>query len=190
MKLKLGFALTGSFCTFSEMLPVIEGLVKEFDVIPIMSFNASSLDTRFGKAEYFKSEIEKITGNKILDTIQKVEPIGPKGMLDIIIVSPCTGNSLNKIAAGISDTPVTLAVKSHLRNQKPVVIAISTNDGLSGSAKSLGELLNRKHIFFTPFRQDDFLNKPNSLVADFKENLRAIKSAEENKQIQPILLRD
>ena len=147
--LKIGFALTGSFCTFSKTIPKIKELVKEgAEVIPIMSYNAYELDTKFGKAEDFIAQIEEITGKKIIHTIQGAEPIGPKKMTDIMIIAPATGNTIAKLANGITDTPVTMAAKSHLRNENPLIIAISTNDALSGSAKNIGTLLNRRNYYF------------------------------------------
>ena len=144
--LKIGFALTGSFCTFSKTLPIIKELVKEgASVIPIMSYNAYELDTKFGKAEDFRNQIKEITGKEIIHTIQGAEPIGPKKMTDIMIIAPTTGNTIAKLTNGITDTPVTMAAKSHLRNENPLIIAVSTNDALSGSAQNIGILLNRRN---------------------------------------------
>ena len=166
---KIGIVMTGSFCTFSKVIEQIKVLVKMgADVIPIMSFNSYNLDTKFGKAEEIINEIEYITNKKILNTIQGVEPIGPKKMTDIMLVAPCSGNTLAKLANGITDTPAVMAVKSHLRNGNPVVIAVSTNDGLSGSAENIGKLLNRANYFFVPIRQDNPITKPRSLVFDDK----------------------
>lgn len=185
-KIKLGFAITGSFCTFQKAVDLMEKLVDKYDIIPIMSFNASKLDTRFGKASEFIKTIETVTGNKVITTLEGAEPIGPKGLIDIMLVAPCTGNTLTKLAKGIYDTPVALAVKSHLRNIRPVVIAVSTNDGLSASAKNLGELLNYKNYYFVPLRQDDHVAKPMSLVADFDKVSKTLDLAILGKQIQPI----
>lgn len=186
---KIGFVLTGSFCTFSKTIPKIKELVKMgSEVIPIMSYNAYNLDTKFGKAEDFINEIEEITENKIINTIQGAEPIGPKGLTDIILIEPCSGNTIAKLANSIINTPATMATKSHLRNEKPVVIAISTNDGLSGSAENIGKLLNRKHYYFVPFRQDNPITKPRSLVFDSKYTIPTLEEALENRQIQPIIL--
>ena len=186
---KIGFVLTGSFCTFSKTIPKIKELVKMgAEVIPIMSYNAYNLDTKFGKAEDFINEIEEITGKKIIHTIQEAEPIGPKKMTDIMIIAPCSGNTIAKLANGVTDTPVVMAAKSHLRNQKPLVIAISTNDALSGSAENIGKLLNRKHYYFVPFRQDNPITKPNSLVFDSKSIVETLEKALELEQIQPIIL--
>lgn len=185
---RIGCAMTGSFCTFKAVFGAWQKL-RELgaELTPIMSNNAADQDTRFYPAEEAMKIFEEICGRKILRSIPEVEPIGPKRLLDILVVAPCTGNTLAKIANGISDTPVTLSVKSHLRNGRPVLLAVSSNDGLSGNAINLGKLLNVKHIFFVPFRQDDPINKPNSLVADFTKIPESIACALENRQIQPIL---
>ena len=186
---KVGIVMTGSFCTFSKVIEQIKVLVKMgADVIPIMSFNSYNLDTKFGKAEEIINEIEYITNKKILNTIQGVEPIGPKKMTDIMLVAPCSGNTLAKLANGITDTPAVMAVKSHLRNGNSVVIAVSTNDGLSGSAENIGKLLNRANYFFVPIRQDNPITKPRSLVFDDKYIVKTLESALDREQIQPILL--
>ena len=188
-KIKVGFALTGSFCTFEKAFIQMQKLVeKGMDVIPIMSFNAYSLDTRFGKAADFAEKAEKITGRKTIATITDAEPIGPEKLTDILIVLPCTGNTLAKLACGIYDTPVTLAVKSHLRNQRPVVIGVSSNDSLSATAKNIGMLLNNKHYYFVPMRQDDPSKKPFSVVCDFTKTEESIGAALYGKQLQPILI--
>lgn len=187
--LNIGFAMTGSFCTFKKVIPQIKELKKlEANIIPIMSFNSYNLDTKFGKAEEFINEIEDITKNKIIHTIQGAEPIGPKNMTDILVVAPCSGNTIAKLANSIIDTPVTMAVKSHLRNQKPVIIGISTNDALSGSAENIGKLLNRKNYFFIPFSQDNPITKPTSLVCKFDYLIPTIKEAIKRRQVQPILI--
>ena len=186
-KIKLGFALCGSFCTLSRAIEQMEKLgTLGYDILPIMSFNAYNLDTKFGKAEDFVKKIERISGKKVLCSLTDVEPIGPKNMTDIMLVCPCTGNTLGKICAASSDTPVTLAVKSHLRVQKPVVIAFASNDALGASAVNLGRGLNTKHLYFVPLSQDDPVKKPTSLVAHFDLVEKSIKMALENKQIQPI----
>lgn len=186
---KIGFVLTGSFCTFSKTIPKMKELIeKGAEVIPIMSFNSYNLDTKFGKAQDFINEIEEITGKKIIHTIQEAEPIGPKRLTDIMVVAPCSGNTMAKLACDIIDTPATMAVKSHLRNNLPVVIAPSTNNGLSGNAKNIGILLNRKHYYFVPFRQDNPITKPRSIVFDSEYIVKTIESALEDKQIEPILL--
>ena len=187
---KVGFAMTGSYCTFSRVIEELQSLKRTgADILPIMSENVYATDTRFGTANDFIWTVEDITGKKIIKTIKEAEPIGPKGLLDLLIVAPCTGNTLAKLANGITDTSVTLAVKAHLRNQKPVLLGVSTNDGLGNAAKNIGLLLNAKSIYFIPFNQDDFENKPNSLVADFKKLVPAAEAALEFKQLQPVLLR-
>lgn len=184
----IGFAMTGSFCTFKRVLAEVENLVKaNANVVPIMSAAAYSTDTRFGSAEFFKNQLSLLTGNKIISTVAEAEPIGPKGYLDLLIVAPCTGNTLAKLANGVTDTSVTMAAKAHLRNQKPVLIAVSTNDGLGNAAKNIGMLLNYKNLFFVPFGQDDFIKKPNSLVADMTKIGESAKAALDFKQLQPIL---
>lgn len=186
---KIGFVLTGSFCTFSKTIPKMKELIeKGAEVIPIMSFNSYNLDTKFGKAQDFINEIEEITRKKIIHTIQEAEPIGPKRLTDIMVVAPCSGNTMAKLACDIIDTPATMAVKSHLRNNLPVVIAPSTNNGLSGNAKNIGILLNRKHYYFVPFRQDNPITKPRSIVFDSEYIVKTIESALEHEQIEPILL--
>lgn len=187
MKLKVGFAMCGSFCTFSRIIPQIKLLADSgYEVLPIMSETAYSTDTRFGKASNFRREIEEICGRKILHTIDEAEPIGPKKMTDIMIIAPCTGNTLSKLANSTIDTSVTMAAKSHLRGQKPLLIALSTNDGLSGSAQNMGAMLNRKNVYFVPMSQDDPIAKPNSLVAHFELITSAIESAVMGYQIQPV----
>lgn len=187
--IKIGFALTGSFCTFEKTIEQIENLVKlGAEVIPIMSYNSFNLDTKFGAASDHINRIKEITNKDIIHTIQEAEPIGPKKMTDIMIIAPCSGNTISKLANGINDTPVTMAAKSHLRNQRPLVIAISTNDALSGSAENIGKLLNRKHYYFVPFRQDNPITKPNSLVFDSKMIVDTLEKAIDNEQLQPIVL--
>lgn len=189
MPIKAGFALCGSFCTFSKVIPQIEELTEAgIDVVPIMSYNAYDIDTRFGKAKDFIDKIEKITGREIIHTLTAAEPIGPKKMIDALIIEPCTGNTLAKLAAGIADTPVTLAAKSNLRNGNPVIIAVSTNDALGNAAKNIGLLMNSKNVYFVPFRQDDCVNKPTSIVADFTKTKDAFMNAVVGKQIQPIIV--
>ena len=187
---KIGFALTGSFCTFKKVIEELKELKKEkADIVPIMSFNSYHLDTKFGKAEEFIKEIKEITEKEeIIHTIQGAEPIGPKRLTDIMVIAPCSGNTIAKLANGITDSPVLMAAKSHLRNNNPVVLAISTNDGLSGSAENIGKLLNRTNYFFVPFKQDNPITKPRSLVADFKYLIPTIEKALDREQIEPILL--
>ena len=186
----VGFALCGSFCTFKKVIPQMKKLVDEgYKVIPIMSHTAYNTDTRFGKAKDFNDEIEKICKEEIIHTITGAEPIGPKELLDVLVIAPCTGNTLGKLANGISDTSVTLATKAHLRNQRPVIIAVSTNDALGASAKNIGLLMNSKNIYFVPMEQDDDINKPNSIVADFKYIPDTVREVLATKsQPQPILL--
>ncbi len=184
----IGFALTGSFCTFGIIFPIIEKMVKDYDIIPIMSEISASTDTRFGRCSEHKLRLETLTGHEVLETVREVEPLGPKKMLDALIVAPCTGNSIAKIANGIADTSVTLAVKSHLRNKRPVIIAVSTNDGLGNNAKNIGFLLNMKNIYLVPFGQDDCIEKQNSLIADMSKIDETLKYALDGKQIQPVLL--
>ena len=186
----VGFALCGSFCTFKKVIPQMKKLVDEgYKVIPIMSPTAYSTDTRFGKAEDFNKEIEEMCNEKIIYTISGAEPIGPKELLDVLVIAPCTGNTLGKLSNGISDTSVTLATKAHLRNQRPVIIAVSTNDALGTSARNIGTLINSKHIYFVPMRQDDYINKPNSIVADFRYIPDTVREVLETQtQPQPILL--
>ncbi len=187
-KLNIGFALTGSFCTFKKAIKTMEQLKEAGNnIIPIMSYNAYSTDTRFGKAYEFRDSIENICEHHIISSISEAEPIGPKKLLDILIIEPCTGNTLAKLANSIADTPVTLAAKSHLRNGRPLLIAISTNDALAGASKNIGALLNYKNVFFVPYNQDDAENKPTSIVADFSLTEKAMLSALDGKQLQPII---
>ncbi len=188
-KIRVGFALCGSFCTFESVKKQMNFLIeKELDIFPVMSFNAYSTDTRFGKAEEHIKEIENICGKKIISTLTDAEPIGPKKMFDILLIEPCTGNTIAKLASGIVDTPVTLAAKSHLRNDRPLLIAVSTNDALSMAATNIGKLMNNRNVFFVPMKQDDCEKKPRSVVADFPRTYDAILSALQGKQIQPIYI--
>lgn len=184
----IGFCMTGSFCTFNRVMKAVETLSQTgVNIVPIMSETAYGTDTRFGKCEDFRKMLIDITGNDIIKSVKEAEPIGPQAFLDLLIVAPCTGNTLAKIAAGIADTSVTMAVKAHLRNQKPVLIAVSTNDGLSSAAKNIGMILNYKNIYLVPFGQDDCIKKPNSLVADMEQITNAAEAALEGRQLQPIL---
>lgn len=188
-KKTIGFALTGSYCTFSEVIPQVKQLSDiGYNVVPIMSQNSYSTDTRFGKAKNFIQELESICKNKVLSTLVEVEPFGPKELLDLLVIAPCTGNTLGKMANGISDTSVTLAAKAHLRNLRPIVIAVSSNDALANSAKNIGLLLNMKNMYFVPMRQDDHKSKPASIVADFSKISDTVEYAFNNKQIQPIYI--
>ena len=186
---RIGFVMTCSFCTFRKTIDELKKIVKlGAKVVPIMSENSYTMDTKFGKARDFINEIEDITGTKILHTIQEVEPLGPKDMLDILVVAPTTGNTMAKLANDIIDTPATMAAKSHLRNNNPLVIAASTNNGLSGNAENIGKLLNRSNYYFVPFRQDNPITKPRSLVFDPDYIIKTIETALNREQIQPILL--
>lgn len=188
-QINLGFALCGSFCTFGKALAQLEVLCGlGYEVLPIMSPAAYSTDTRFGAAEEINARIEALTGRPVIHTIAGAEPIGPKRLLDILVIAPCTGNTLGKLANGITDTSVTLAAKAQLRNGRPVVIAVSTNDALGAAAKNIGLLLNCKHLFFVPMRQDNCQNKPNSVVADFTCLPQTVADALKGRQIQPVLL--
>lgn len=183
----VGFALTGSYCTYHLIFPVMELLCRDYSVTPVFSYNAATTDSRFGKAADHLSVAQEICGAAPITTISAAEPIGPKQLFDILVIAPCTGNTLAKLAHGIADTPVTMAAKSQLRNGRPVLIAVSTNDALSGAAENIGKLLNRKNIYFVPFRQDDPIAKPTSMVADFSKIPHAIECALQQKQIQPLL---
>ena len=184
----IGFALCGSFCTYERVFPVMERLGKSYELIPIFSQSAYSTDSRFGNAEAHIARAEAICGRPVLHTLAEVEPIGPKKMLDALIIAPCTGNTLAKLAHSIADGPVTMAAKSHLRNGRPVIIAISTNDALAGAAENIGKLLSRKHYYFVPFGQDDAFGKPTSIVADFSKIPQTLELALDGKQLQPLLL--
>ncbi len=187
--IRVGFALTGSFCTFARIIPVMEKMMSQgFELTPILSFNAVSLDTRFGSAASWNGKLVSITGRPPICTIEDAEPIGPKALFDVLAVAPCTGNTLAKLAHGLTDTPVTMAVKSHLRGERPVVIGVSTNDGLSSSAANLGTLLNRRHYYFVPFRQDAPHTKPRSLVAEMELLPATVAAALDGRQLQPLLL--
>lgn len=186
--MNIGFALCGSFCTYSKVFPVMEELAKDHKVIPIFSDASATIDSRFGEAKAFLAFAERICGRKVLRSIPEVEPIGPKQLLDVLIVAPCTGNTLAKLAHGIADGPVTMAVKSHLRNGRPVILAVSTNDALGAAAENIGRLMARKHFYFVPFRQDDAAHKPTSMVADFDKIPEVVEAAVSGKQIQPVIL--
>ena len=184
----IGFAMCGSFCTFDTVIRQLETLKQEFPQIqPILSEASSQTDSRFGDAAGFMARIEKICGRPIIRTIPQAEPIGPKKLLDALVIAPCTGNTIAKLANGITDTTVTMAAKALLRNNRPVILAVSTNDGLSANGKNIGELMNRKNIYFVPFGQDDPVHKPCSLVADFSLIGPTVLAALEGRQIQPVL---
>ncbi len=184
-KLKLGFALCGSFCTFKKVMEEMEVLAEEYDIVPIMSEGAANTDTRFGTAEDFRRRITEICRKEPITSIKDAEPIGPKALLDVLLIEPCTGNTLGKLANGITDSAVTMATKAHLRNARPLVIAVSTNDALGASARNIGSLMNSKNVYFVPMRQDSPQGKPCSMVADFTKTNVAIKAALDGKQVQP-----
>jgi dipicolinate synthase subunit B len=183
---RIAIAVTGSFCTFDSVFDAIEGLT-DAELYPILSESVFRMDTRFGTAASIRARIEGICKRGCWHTIQDVEPIGPQKLLDLIIVAPCTGNTLAKIANGVTDTPVVMAVKSQLRNARPVLLGISTNDGLSGSARNIGALLERKNVYFVPFAQDDPMRKPTSLVLETSEIRAAALAALRQEQLQPLL---
>ncbi len=187
--LTVGFAFTGSYCTFSKIFPVLEEIAESADVIPVFSNNSAETDTRFGSSAGFIERAEKLCEKKAITTIAEAEPIGPKKLIDVLVIAPCTGNTIAKLANGIADTTVTLAAKSQLRNNRPIVIAVSTNDGLGANAVNIGRLLARKNIYLVPFGQDDCLTKENSVVADFKQIPATIAAALEKRQIQPVLVK-
>lgn len=185
---KIGFAVCGSFCTFSKVMPQVGKLAElGAEVYPIMSETAFSTDTRFGAAKDFTDYLQKTTGHNIINTVKGAEPIGPKGFLDAVVIAPCTGNTAAKIANGVTDSCVSMAAKANLRNRKPLVIAISTNDALGANAKNIGLLLNSQNVFFVPFGQDDCVNKPDSLVADMDRIIPTLEFALEGSQIQPLI---
>ena len=186
--MNVGFAICGSFCTFSKVFPVMEKLSREHTVIPIFSQNAYTIDSRFGTAKEHIEKAIEICGREPIHTIAGAEPIGPKKLLDTLIIAPCTGNTLAKLAHSIADGPVTMAAKSHLRNGRPVLLAVSTNDGLAGAAENIGRLMARKNYYFVPFGQDDPIGKPTSLVADFDKIPEALRLATEGNQLQPMLI--
>ena len=186
--MNVGFAMCGSFCTFAQVFPVMELLTRDYGVTPIFSTAAATIDSRFGTAADHLSMAADICGRQVLKTIPQVEPIGPKKLFDALVVAPCTGNTLAKLAHSIADGPVTMAVKSHLRNGRPVVIAVSTNDALGGAAENIGKLMARKHYYFVPFKQDDAIHKPTSMVADFSRIHETLDAALDGIQLQPILL--
>ena len=186
---KIGFALTGSFCTLSRVINEIKKMCDEgAEIVPIISNIVDTTDTRFGKSEDLKNTIMEITNNKIIRTIKEAEPIGPKNFLDALVIAPCTGNTLGKLALGITDTPVTMAAKATLRNKKPVIVAVSTNDGLGASAKNIGVLLNSRNYYFVPIEQDDPVNKATSLVAKMENIIETVEYALDGKQIQPVIM--
>ena len=186
-KKRLGLALCGSYCTYEKLFQAAETLAESYDLIPIMSENAAETDTRFGTATQHIKRLMLLSGHKVVTTIAEAEPLGPAQPMDALLIAPCTGNTLAKLSHGITDTAVTMAAKAHLRNGRPVIIALSTNDGLSGSAENIARLLNRKHFYFVPFRQDDPVKKPRSLQADFSLLEETVRAALQGRQLQPIL---
>ena len=187
--IRVGFAFCGSFCTYDQVMPALERAKARYgDVTPIISEKSAETDSRFGPAHEFIREMERICDKRVIDTIPKAEPIGPKKLLDVLVIAPCTGSTLSRLANGMSDTSVTMAAKAMWRNGRPVVVAVSTNDGLAGSAKNIAALLDKKHVFFVPYRQDDQVGKPTSLVADFTKINDTVDAALQGRQLQPLLL--
>ena len=185
----IGFAMCGSFCNFALCFKELERMVnKGEDVLPIMSYNAYSTDTRFGKAKEHVERIENLCKKKVVSTLEDAEPLGPKIPLECLCICPCTGNTLAKLSCGMCDTPVTLAAKAHLRNDRPLVIALASNDGLCGNAENFGRMLARRNVYFVPLRQDDALKKPRSLVCEFTLLEDTVERAKKGVQMQPILL--
>lgn len=187
MKKTIGFAVTGSHCTFAKVLKAMEKLAGEYELIPVFSYTAAHTDTRFTAAHAFFEEVKRITGREPITTIERAEPIGPKALLDLLVICPCTGNTIAKLAGGITDTPVTMAFKAHMRNNRPTLLSISTNDGLGANAQNIGRLLNTKNLYFVPFGQDDPEKKPNSLASDLSLLAPACAAALEKSQLQPVI---
>ena len=186
-KKRLGVALCGSYCTYEQLFAALPALKEQYELLPIMSDTAAETDTRFGRASDHIRRLMELCGRPVVTTVAEAEPLGPKEKLDALLIAPCTGNTLAKLANGVTDSAVTMAAKAHLRNGRPLVIAFSTNDGLSGSAENIARLLNRKHVYFVPFRQDDPVKKPNSLQADFSLLGETVEAALRGEQLQPIL---
>jgi len=186
-KTRVGLAMCGSYCTYEQVFAAAEKLKEDYALVPIMSETAAETDTRFGRAAEHIRRLMKLTGREVVTTIAEAEPLGPKEALDVLVIAPCTGNTLAKLAHGMTDSAVAMAAKAHLRNGRPLVIAFSTNDGLSGSAENIARLLNRKNVYFVPFRQDDPLSKPCSLQADFTLLADTIDAARRGVQLQPLL---
>ena len=187
-KPKVGLALCGSYCTYEQVFAQAGRLAEHYDLIPILSDTAAETDTRFGRAADHIRRLMELTGRRVITTVAEAEPLGPKEPMELLIIAPCTGNTLGKLAHGITDSAVTMAAKAHLRNGRPLLIAFSSNDALSASAENIGKLLNRKSVFFVPFRQDDAEKKPRSAQADFTLLLPAAEAALKGEQLQPILL--
>lgn len=187
-KRRLGLALCGSYCTYEKLFEAAPALAEKFDLVPIMSDTAAETNTRFGTATEHIRRLMLLTGKKVITTIPEAEPLGPAQPLAALLIAPCTGNTLAKLSHGVTDSAVTMAAKAHLRNGRPVVIALSTNDGLSGSAENIARLLNRKNVYFVPFGQDDPMKKPSSLQADFSLLGEAVEAALQGRQLQPLLV--
>lgn len=184
----VGFGLTGSFCTLSAAINQMQIMADTgYSIVPIVSYSVSTMDTRFGKSSEFIDRIEDICKRKVIRTIQEAEPIGPSGMLDIMVVMPCTGNTLAKLCYGITDTPVTMACKAHMRNNRPLLLSVATNDGLSSNFKNIGNLMNMKNIYFVPLRQDDSIKKPQSIVSDPAMLIASVEAALKGERLQPQL---
>lgn len=188
-QLRVGFAFCGSFCTLMKAVDALEQVAGRYsEVYPIVSETVYATDTRFGAAHDFMREMERICDRRVIATVKDAEPIGPKKLLDVLVICPCTGNTLAKLAHGVTDSSVTMAAKAHLRNGRPLILAPATNDGLSAAAPNLGTMLGRKNVYFVPFGQDDCVGKPTSLVADYSRVVDAIEAARKGEQLQPILL--
>ena len=188
-KKRVGLALCGSYCTYEKLFAAAEKLAERCELVPIMSDTAAETDSRFGTATEHIKRLMLLTGKKVVTTIAEAEPLGPAQPMDALLIAPCTGNTLAKLAHGITDSAVTMAAKAHLRNGRPLVIALSTNDGLSGSAENIARLLNRRNIYFVPFGQDDPIKKPNSLQADFSLLGDTLEAAMAGRQLQPVLIK-
>ena len=186
-KKRLGLALCGSYCTYEKLFAALPALLERYEIVPILSDTAAETDTRFGRAAEHIRRLRELTGHEVITTVEEAEPLGPKLPLDALLIAPCTGNTMAKLAHGITDSSVTMAAKAHLRNGRPLVIAFSTNDGLSGSAENIGRLLNRKNVYFVPFGQDDPEKKPCSLQADFTRLGDTVEAALQGRQLQPVL---
>lgn len=185
----IGFAITGSFCTFDKIKPQIKVLKDEgANIIPVFSYNAYNFDTRFSKAADFVKDVSELAGCDVINTIQNAEPVGPGRLFDIMIIAPCTGNTAAKLCSGITDTPVLMAAKAHMRNNRPLVISISTNDALGINFQNLGKLMVMKNIYFVPFGQDNYVTKPNSMLSDLSKIKETLETALDGKQLQPIIL--
>ncbi len=182
----IGWGFCGSFCTMEKSISAMKALAQKTEILPIFSYSLQNTVTRFGTPEYFRKEVEKASGKEIISTIEAAEPIGPKSMLSALLIAPCTGNTLAKIANGITDTPVTMAAKAHLRNEKPLIIALASNDAMSANFKNIATLLEKKNVYFVPLIQDDPINKPSSLVADFSKIEEAIEYATHGIQMRPL----